>query len=391
MLRKRHFMLLLPLVVVFSFGMDTYVPFIVEITGEFHTSSQLIQLTLSSYLFALAAGQLIVGILADIYGRKAVLIYSGVIFALLSILCVFANSVETLIFFRFLQGLGVCGLRSAAYAIVKDHYDGDEAASKLTMLYSAVSLSPIVAPLIGGLVGNIWGWRAVFVLLAALGVLCIFCAKQVNDIYQRPKKGAKLPFGFREIVQVMTNTQVLIFGLMSGAAISCMSSFVSSVAYIVADTYTLPHAYIYISFCVVGVFMLCAGQLSGWTILRFGRNRVFMIAFFGIIILLCLLGMMNHYHWMNYYTYIIFISLILGLAVILNGCALGLGLDGRTQLVGLAIAVIGIFGYGVAAFGGWLLSILGVTIENYVLILLTYFLLVAVVWKIWQRRQKNPR
>jgi hypothetical protein len=45
MLRKRHFMLLLPLVVVFPFGMDTYVPSIVEITGEFHTSSQLILLT----------------------------------------------------------------------------------------------------------------------------------------------------------------------------------------------------------------------------------------------------------------------------------------------------------------------------------------------------------
>ena len=105
MLRKRHFMLLLPLVVVFSFGMDTYVPFIVEITGEFHASSQLIQLTLSIYLFALAAGQLIVGILADIYGRKAALIYSGVIFALSSILCVFSGSVETLIFFRFFAGL----------------------------------------------------------------------------------------------------------------------------------------------------------------------------------------------------------------------------------------------------------------------------------------------
>ena len=365
-------------------------PFIVEITGEFHTSSQLIQLTLSSYLFALAAGQLIVGILADIYGRKAVLIYSGVIFALSSILCVFAGSVETLIFFRFLQGLGACGLRSAAYAIVKDHYDGDEAASKLTMLYSAVSLSPIVAPLIGGLVGNLWGWRAVFVLLAILGVLCILCARRVNDVYQRPVKGAKLPFGFRDVFRVMTNAQVLVFALMSGAAISCMFSFVSSVSYIVLDTYTLPHAYIYISFCIVGVFMLCAGKLSGWTIFRFGRNKVFMVAFFGIIFLLCLLGMMNHYHWINYYTYIIFTSLILGLAVILNGCALGLGLDGRTQLVGLAIAVIGILGYGVAAFGGWLLSILGLTIENYVLILLIYFLLVAIVWKIWQRRQKNP-
>ena len=228
-------------------------------------------------------------------------------------------------------------------------------------------------------------------LLASLGVLCIFCARRVNDIYQRPKKGAKLPFGFQEIFRVMINIQVLIFGLMSGAAISCMFSFISSVAYIVLDTYTLHHAYIYISFCVVGVFMLCAGQLSGWEILRFGRNKVFMVAFFGIIILLCLLGVINYYHWANYYTYIIFTSLILGLAVILNGCALGLGLDGRTQLVGLAIAVIGVFGYGVAAFSGWLLSILGVTIENYVLILLTYFLLVGIVWKIWQRGQKNPR
>lgn len=118
-------------------------------------------------------GQLFYGPLSDAYGRKKPL-YAGVIlFIVASIGCVWAKSVEMLIFLRFLQALGACTGIVIARAIVSDLFRAEEAAGIYSSMMMISGVAPIVAPIIGGSILGAIGWEAIFYLLAFLGMIVL--------------------------------------------------------------------------------------------------------------------------------------------------------------------------------------------------------------------------
>ena len=225
--------LLIPLVIMFSFGVDAYVPFVIPIAKQFSVSPGVVQLTLSFYMLALGLGQVFMGLLMDIFGRRIILILSGILFVMTAIVCAYPTAIYALIFFRFLQGIGACGLRVGAFTVVRDHYEGDQAASTLSTLYAAVSLSPMFGPLLGGLVGNYWDWEAVFIFLACLGGICIICSTILTDIYSPPNHSSKMPFSWPEVLSVFTDTRLIFYSLIFGLGVNCLFGFISTITYII--------------------------------------------------------------------------------------------------------------------------------------------------------------
>lgn len=155
-------------------SIDMYLPALPFLQGFFHADASAIQLTLASFFVAFALGQLFYGPLSDAYGRKKPL-YAGVIlFIFASIGCVWAKSVEMLIFLRFLQALGACTGIVIARAIVSDLFRAEEAAGIYSSMMMISGVAPIVAPIIGGsILGTIIGWEAIFYLLAFLGMIVL--------------------------------------------------------------------------------------------------------------------------------------------------------------------------------------------------------------------------
>jgi EmrB/QacA subfamily drug resistance transporter len=127
----------------------------------------------SSYLLMNAVTVLIYGKLADLFGRKPVLIVGIVIFMSGSILCGFATSMEMLIIFRFIQGFGAGAVMPIASTIVGDLYTKEERPKIQGYLSSVWGISAILGPAIGGLLVQFVNWKYVFWLNVPLGIVAI--------------------------------------------------------------------------------------------------------------------------------------------------------------------------------------------------------------------------
>jgi DHA1 family bicyclomycin/chloramphenicol resistance-like MFS transporter len=155
-------------------GIDVSLPGLPTIARALHASGGSLQATLSVFVFAFGAGQLVLGPLSDRYGRRPVLLAGLALFALAGAVCTFATDVRVLLAARFVQGLGACAGSVIARAIVQDVATDRARAASLQSYISAVSsLAPILAPLIGSAVLVLWGWRALYGVVLAAGLALI--------------------------------------------------------------------------------------------------------------------------------------------------------------------------------------------------------------------------
>ncbi|QPC43391.1 multidrug effflux MFS transporter [Kaustia mangrovi] len=149
---------------------DMYLPSLPGITKALETDTASVQLTLSAFLVGFALGQIVFGPVSDRFGRRPVLIAGLAAFAVATLGCMLARSIELLIAARFGQAVAACAGVVVARAIVRDLYRSEDAARMLSFMGALMGLVPAVAPVIGGLIDTALGWRAVFGTITALGV-----------------------------------------------------------------------------------------------------------------------------------------------------------------------------------------------------------------------------
>jgi DHA1 family bicyclomycin/chloramphenicol resistance-like MFS transporter len=169
MLRPDTFALTLLLSMLTGLGplsMDMYLPSLPAIGQALHAPTGEVQLTISTYLFGFAVGQIFYGPIADRIGRKPVILAALALYGAGSIVCAMSQSIETLIAVRFVQAVGGAGSIVLARAVVRDLYSGVRAGHQLSLMGSITAFAPIVAPMIGGVLQTAFGWRASFILLA---------------------------------------------------------------------------------------------------------------------------------------------------------------------------------------------------------------------------------
>jgi DHA1 family bicyclomycin/chloramphenicol resistance-like MFS transporter len=154
-------------------SIDMYLPSLPTIAREFQTDTATAQLSLSLFFVGLAAGQALYGPIADRYGRKRPLLVGCALYALASIACALAMSIESLIALRLAQAIGGCAGMVIARSAVRDLFDERNSARMYSFLMLVMGLAPITAPLIGGQLLVVFGWRAIFWLLSGFGLLCL--------------------------------------------------------------------------------------------------------------------------------------------------------------------------------------------------------------------------
>ncbi len=147
---------------------DIYVPGLPLIKEVLKTSTVLVHLTVSFNLAGIAISSLVYGLLSDCYGRRKVFLSGISIFALASLLCCVFENIYILIFLRFLQGVGAGVSSVVGHATIKDMYSGKVYAQIVSRLSMVVSLSPAIAPIIGGIILHHFDWRVVFFVIFTL-------------------------------------------------------------------------------------------------------------------------------------------------------------------------------------------------------------------------------
>jgi len=151
------------------FSIDMYLPGFPAMAADLATDIAHVGLSLTSYFVGIAIGQIAYGPLMDRFGRKKPLMLGLWVFIAAALGCAFARSISTLIVLRFFLALGGCVGMAGSRTVVRDLFSGIEVARVLSALVMVFGVSPIIAPTIGGLVVKGFGWRFIFIILAAIG------------------------------------------------------------------------------------------------------------------------------------------------------------------------------------------------------------------------------
>ena len=149
-----------------------YLPAFPQIEHDLNAPGGAMQLTLSLFLAGLAIGQLICGPISDRVGRRLPLLYGSAAFALASLTCAFARSIEALILARFVMGLAGSTGMVIARAVVRDSFEEADSSRIYSMLMLVIGIAPIISPSVGGWLMQIGGWGSIFWALAGFACLC---------------------------------------------------------------------------------------------------------------------------------------------------------------------------------------------------------------------------
>ena len=150
---------------------DLYAPSLPHLPKIFGTSPELVKLTMSLNLLGYALAQLLYGPVSDRYGRRPVIIGGMGAFCVCALGCALAQSIEQLILARVLLGTSAAAQAVMGYAILYDVFDKKERVRALAILGVALSVTPAVAPLLGGYIHVLCGWRVNFFVVFGSGSL----------------------------------------------------------------------------------------------------------------------------------------------------------------------------------------------------------------------------
>ena len=234
-----------------------------------------VQLTISFYLFGFAVAQVFYGPLSDRHGRKPVLLAALGIYLLATLACAFTTSIEALIAARFVQAVGASGAIVLARAVVRDMYDGARIGRELSRMAAIMALAPLVAPLIGGVLQTLFGWRSNFVALfcygaMAAGMVWLLLPETLRQRAPEPVSPLSIVRSYRRFLGDR------IFVIHLGIAICCMSglfAWISTGAFILQDIYGLSALAFGFTFAVASAGYLLGTLISARFVTRWGSGR----------------------------------------------------------------------------------------------------------------------
>ena len=156
------------------FGMAIAIPTLESFSQLYQAPYSTVQFIISAYLLGLASAMPLVGFLSDKIGRRPVLLSGLVLFVIASIFCSTTDSLNSLIFWRVIQGIGASVGSVMSRAMIRDVSNASETARSLSRVTAIMGISPMIAPVIGGIGYQIFGNpNGIFIITAAIGILVL--------------------------------------------------------------------------------------------------------------------------------------------------------------------------------------------------------------------------
>ena len=278
--------LMVPFDLLASMGMDIYLPVVPHMSQALQTNHAMIQLTLSLYLLLLGTGQLIFGPLSDKFGRRPVLLGGAFAFTAASAGLAMSTSANLFLVLRLTQAAGAAAMLVATFATVRDVYaDRPESAVIYSLFGSMLAFVPALAPLLGALLDIQFGWRSIFWLLAALGVLAGLHAAwrwPETRIVTREKQQGKLR-------TILSNRQFWTYTMGFSAAMGAFFVCFSTAPRLLIDRLGLSTVTFSLCFASIAIVMVIfarfAGNYTKWWGLRGTLRRGVLLIMTGGILL----------------------------------------------------------------------------------------------------------
>jgi DHA1 family bicyclomycin/chloramphenicol resistance-like MFS transporter len=279
-------------------SIDMYLPSLPALANAFSTTAAAAEITLTSFMCGFSLGMLLYGPLSDAYGRRPILLGGIVLYAFASIGCALSFSIDSLVALRFLQALGAGSASVLARAIARDAHEATDAARVLSMLAIVTSIGPLLAPMIGGQLLLLGGWRAVFVVLTLFGVGCaVTTYLRVPETWPREKRATSaLSKSFAAYGKLLTDPVTWGHVLCGGMAFASMFAYITATPFVYIEYFHVKpqHYGFFFGLNIIGII--------GWNVInarlvrRLGSLKLISIASFVSVVaalsvsLVCLTG-----------------------------------------------------------------------------------------------------
>jgi DHA1 family bicyclomycin/chloramphenicol resistance-like MFS transporter len=342
---------------------DMYLPAFPSIGADLRADATSVQLTLTGTLLGLAIGQLLIGPLADAFGRRRPLLYGMGVHVVSSLLCLVAPNVVVLGGLRVLQGLGAAAATVVAAAVVRDLASGVAAAKLFSRLILVLGAAPILAPSLGSQVLRLAEWRGIFVVLAIFGVaIGVTAALTLPETLpperrQRPDVPTMLR-SYRTILRDRTFVGLVLVGSLGMGAIF---SYVGGSSFVMQTQYGLSEQQFGIVFGLGAIGLIGAAQLNVRLLNHYTPRQIILgalaVACVGMLALLVTAAA----HLGGLVGLVIPLWLALTGIGLANPNASAMALSRHGEAAGTAAAISGLLQFGIGAITAPLVGALGAT------------------------------
>jgi MFS transporter, DHA1 family, multidrug resistance protein len=277
------------------FSIDLYLPALPALSSDLGASQRQVAVTITAFFLGTAFGQVQAGALSDHHGRRRPLLAGLLLYALASVGCALAPTIQMLAVFRFLQGMGGAAGMAIANASVTDYVRGREAAKLLSRLAMIGGVAPVIAPLIGGQLLHVMAWRGLFVVLAGIGFL-LFLSVLVGlpESLPRDHRSAAGPrVLFTAVTALSRDLRFVGYAVTSALTFAGFFGYLAGSSFVYQDVYGLSPVAFSVLFSMNAIGMLGANDVNRRLLGRFTPEQVLTAALFvnagaGAVVLLVL-------------------------------------------------------------------------------------------------------
>ncbi|MGN9168980.1 multidrug effflux MFS transporter [Paenibacillus polymyxa] len=374
------------------FTVDMYLASLPQISVFFGTSATAVQASLTTSLLGLGLGQLIMGPLSDIYGRRQPLLISMILYILSSIGCAFAPSIGWFISLRFIQGVAASAGLVISRAIVRDRFSGIEMTKFISLLTMISNVAPLISPTAGSTVMSYSSWSGVFIFLGVLGIgltgITIWGLKESLPVQQRISGSPRaLKKNYNSLFR---KRSFMGYALVNGILFAGVFAYVAGTPFIYQNIYGVSPPLFSILFALNGLAIILGSQFVKLLAGRVTESRLFLI---GIILAFISSAAVLFIVLVHGVLSAMFISIFLfALSIgIIGPISFTLAMESQGHIAGSASAVLGTLQFALGAVTSPLVGIAGensaipfgiIIFSTSVLSIITYIILVKGIKKL---------
>ncbi len=269
-----------------ALSMNIFLPSLPSMTEHFETDYSVMQLSIAVYLLVNAALQIVIGPISDQLGRRPVILGGMAIFLIATIGCIYAQNVTMFLIFRMMQAAVVAAM-VLSRAVVRDMVPADQAASMIGYVTMGMTIVPMLGPLIGGTLDQMFGWQASFWMLFAVGALILLLTWM--DLGEtKASSGLTMAQQMREIPELLRSQRFWGYSLACGFSSGAFFAYLGGAPFVATTIFEMSPSKMGLYFSAPALGYFAGNFLSGRYSARAGVNKMVMIgssiAVFGVFL-----------------------------------------------------------------------------------------------------------
>lgn len=348
---------LLSMLMLMPLAIDMYLPSMPVIAAQFGVESGRVQMTLSAYMLGFAFGQLFYGPMSDSIGRKPMILWGTLIFAIAGCACAMAQSIDLLIGLRLLHGLAAASASVVINALMRDMFTKDEFSRMMSFVILVMTIAPLLAPIIGGALLLWFNWPAIFWAMGAAALigslLVALFIKETLPKERRQKFHLRTTLG--NFASLFHHKRVLSYMLASAFSFAGMFSFLSAGPFVYIELNHVSPQHFGYYYALNIVFLFLTTLLNSYNVRRVGAISMFRL---GLLIQLAM-GL-----WLlaisavglGFWALVIGVAVYLGCIAMITSTAMAVILDGFPHMAGTASSLAGTLRSSIGALVGAVLA-----------------------------------